>query len=126
MYCHPVTKKGSLFSVCITEKKRQLQIEHYLMVHKTVPIGTLVGALWYPLFLVCARHWSILDHELFCAKTVPLSWWGTKTVPLGVPNYGEVKSIKSAPRDTLSVPFFSGGVQVQFPDWILDTSSRPQ
>ena len=41
--------------------------------------------------------------NLFCVKTVLLYRWGTNTVPLGIPNYGQAKS---APRGPISVPFF--------------------
>ena len=42
-------------------------------------------------------------HSFFLNNHVPLCWWGTKTVPLGAPNY---RQANSTPRDIFSVPFF--------------------
>ncbi len=38
-----------------------------------------------------------------CVKTVHLCRWGTKTVPLGEPNYGQPNSV---PRGIVLAPFF--------------------
>ncbi len=47
---------------------------------------------------------KVLFLTFFCVKTVPLGWWGTKTVLLGEQNYGQPNSTL---RGAVSASFFS-------------------
>ncbi len=50
-----------------------------------------------------------------CRKTLSLCRWGTKTVPLGEPNYGQPNSAR---RGTISAPFFLSEVDNIIAHWL--------
>ncbi len=72
---------------------------------KTVPEGYCFRAkkkgLKKGTILVPIRALYLLNNHVYA--TVPLVHWSTKIVPLKIPYYGQ---LNSAPRGTVSVPFF--------------------
>ncbi len=74
---------------------------------KTVPLGYYWASLekneaflWHHTTLLLSAYSS--THNVY--ETVPLGHWGTEIVPLRVPYYG--RQPNSAPRGTVSIPFF--------------------